>query len=75
MALLPSVSLRRAAELAEGHCREFASISYEAAGPQTINICVAQARDGESADSFHNRADKALYKAKANGKNQVIQLV
>ena len=75
MALLPGVSLRKAAELAEGLCREFASISYEAAGPQTVSIGVTQVHDGESADSFCSRVDKALYKAKANGKNQVIQLV
>ena len=74
MALLPDADVQSATELAEEICREFAAVSYETAGPQTVSIGVIQARDGENADSFCNRVDKALYMAKANGKNQVIQL-
>ena len=74
MALLPGVDLQSAAKIAELLRREFAAISYETAGPQTVSIGVIQARDGENISSFCNRVDKALYMAKANGKNQVVQL-
>ena len=37
----------------------------------TVSIGVAQARPGEAADSWFTRADRALYKAKAIGRNCV----
>jgi diguanylate cyclase (GGDEF)-like protein len=37
----------------------------------TVSVGVAQYIPGETADSFIERADKALYKAKNNGKNRV----
>ena len=49
-------------------------LSYEHAGPQTVSIGVIQARGAENVSAFCNRVDKALYMAKANGKNQVVQL-
>ena len=74
MVLLPGVKIQKAVELAEELCRVFAAVSYENAGPQTVSIGVIQARGVEDASAFCNRVDKALYMAKANGKNQVIQL-
>ena len=74
MVLLPGVEIQKAVELAQELCRAFAAVSYENAGSQTVSIGVIQARGGEDASAFCNRVDKALYRAKANGKNQVIQL-
>jgi diguanylate cyclase (GGDEF)-like protein/PAS domain S-box-containing protein len=37
----------------------------------TVSVGVAQYRAGETIDALTKRADKALYEAKANGKNQI----
>ena len=74
MVLLSNSDAEEAAALAEKIRLEFASISYETAGCQTVSIGVTQARDGEDADTLYNRVDKALYTAKANGKNQVVKI-
>lgn len=74
MILLSEHSIDEAAELAEKIRLAFASISYETAGYQTVSIGVTQAKDNEGADTLYNRVDKALYTAKANGKNQVVRL-
>lgn len=74
MILLSEHSVDEAAELAEKIRIAFSSISYETAGCQTVSIGVTQAIDNEDADTLYNRVDKALYTAKANGKNQVVKL-
>ena len=74
MVLLSDSNAEEAAALAEKIRLEFASISYETAGCQTVSIGVTQARDSEDADTLYNRVDKALYMAKAAGKNQVVKL-
>ena len=73
MVLLSDSSADDAAVLAERIRLAFASVSYETAGCQTVSIGVTQARD-ENADALYNRVDKALYMAKAAGKNQVVRL-
>ena len=74
MVLLQNTDITEATNLAEQIRVEFASISYETAGPQTVSIGVSQAKQDETCDSLCTRVDKALYMAKANGKNQVIIL-
>lgn len=74
MVLLSECNVDEAVELAEKIRLAFASISYETAGCQTVSIGVTQAKDKEDADTLYNRVDKALYTAKANGKNQVVRL-
>ena len=74
MVLLPDSDIDEASELAEKARMEFASISYETAGCQTVSVGVTQAKNGEDVDTLYNRVDKALYTAKANGKNQVVKL-
>lgn len=74
MVLLSNSNAKEAAILAEKIRSAFASISFETAGCQTVSIGVTQARDGEDADTLYNRVDKALYTAKANGKNQVVKI-
>ena len=73
MVLLSDSSADDAAVLAERIRLAFASVSYETAGCQTVSTGVTQARD-ENADALYNRVDKALYMAKAAGKNQVVRL-
>lgn len=73
MVLLSDSNADFAQALAEKIRMEFASVSYETAGCQTVSIGVTQAGD-ESADALYNRVDKALYMAKAAGKNQVVRL-
>ena len=74
MVLLADSDMGIAVELAKKIRRTFASVSYESAGCQTVSVGVVQALDGEDADALYNRVDKALYTAKANGKNQVVAL-
>lgn len=74
MVLLSNSDAEEAAALAEKIRSAFASMSFETAGCQTVSIGVTQAKDGEDADTLYNRVDKALYTAKANGKNQVVKI-
>ena len=73
MALLPSVGLDEAMTYAERIRSAFAAVSYEKAANQTVSLGVAQAHEGEDVDALCNRVDKALYTAKANGKNLVVR--
>ena len=73
MILLADSNADDAVALAEKIRLEFSSISYETAGCQTVSIGVTQAKD-ETADALYSRVDKALYMAKAAGKNQVVRL-
>ena len=74
MVLLQDGDVNEAAEIAEKIRVEFASVTYELAGSQTVSIGVSQAKAGETSDTLCSRVDKALYTAKANGKNQVVIL-
>ncbi|MCM1246356.1 MAG: GGDEF domain-containing protein [Roseburia sp.] len=74
MILLTDSNADDAEVLAEKIRQGFASVSYETAGCQTVSIGVTQAKD-ETADTLYNRVDKALYMAKAGGKNQVVRLI
>ncbi len=73
MILLSDSNADDAVMLAEKIRMKFASVSYKAAGCQTVSIGVTQAKE-ETADALYNRVDKALYMAKAAGKNQVVRL-
>ena len=72
MVLLPQTPLERAASIARILCDSFAGIIFNVSGRHTISVGVAQAKIGETSDSLCQRADKALYEAKKNGKNQVV---
>ena len=74
MVLLTDSDMDEAAAYAEQIRRSFAAMEFEAAPSQTVSIGVSQARPGDSCDTLCSRVDKALYTAKANGKNQVVQL-
>ena len=74
MIMLPDVKIDAAVELAEKIRTEFAAITYETAGCQTVSLGVAQASNGETADTLYTRVDKALYIAKYNGRNRTVKL-
>lgn len=74
MILLSNSDIDEAVALAEKIGAEFASVTHEYAGPQTVSIGVIQSNDGEDADTLYRKVDKALYMAKSNGKNQVVKL-
>lgn len=69
--LLPDTQLAAALEFAERIRRSIADENDCEAGKVTASLGVAELQVGESSASLLNRADKALYKAKLEGKNRV----
>ena len=74
MVLLPGCTAEEAVAYAEQVRTKFSALTYDLAPSQTVSIGVTQAADNDTCDSFCSRVDKALYTAKANGKNQVVQV-
>jgi len=71
MILLPGVTLEDAAIFAEDIRREIGKLRFEKAGTVTASFGTAQVLPGERPDPLAARADTALYRAKAEGKNTV----
>ncbi|MDA3810450.1 MAG: GGDEF domain-containing protein [Spirochaetaceae bacterium] len=71
--ILPATSLADAAEVSERIRLRFemAEDTDERMHGITVSIGVAQFKEGETADNIIERADRALYVAKENGKNRV----
>ena len=72
MVLLQEIPVEKALDFAERVRKEFNAIEFEKAGNQSVSIGVVEIGKGESADSAYIRVDKALYKAKESGRNQVF---
>ncbi|MEK9826545.1 MAG: diguanylate cyclase [Methylotenera sp.] len=70
--LLPNTQLAAAIEFAERIRNSIESEADHEAGKITASLGVAQLENGESSASLLSRADKALYKAKLQGKNCVM---
>lgn len=70
--LVPDANLNAAVEFAERIRNSIAQHQHQALGFITASFGVAELQAGESTASLLNRADKALYKAKLNGKNCVM---
>ena len=75
--ILPGASLRNAAKKARQICKAIAATRYatdDAPGSSTISLTVSigvsALRKGDSVSALIDRADKALYQAKAAGKNR-----
>ncbi|MBR4515144.1 MAG: diguanylate cyclase [Lachnospiraceae bacterium] len=71
MILLRETDEETARKLAERLRTDFYEVSFEKAGHVSMTLGVTQYKPGESADTVTMRVDKALYAAKANGKNRV----
>ncbi len=69
--LLPELSAKKAADLAEKLRVVIAEAEYPEAGKLTCSFGVAALQDSESAENLVNRADQALYQAKNDGRNLV----
>jgi len=70
--LTPATPLQQATGLAEKLREIIASLTHVHGKSVTISIGVSEYRSGESFDSWCDRADKALYQAKNNGRNRVV---
>ena len=71
MLMLPGAAQASAAAFAEELRQEIEKLRFEKCGKVTASFGVAQALPGEDPDPLVVRADTALYKAKASGKNTV----
>ncbi|MCM2250555.1 MAG: diguanylate cyclase [Geothrix sp.] len=71
MVLSPATSLEGALRLAERLRAALAATAFPAARPVTLSAGVAEYKEDESVAAWVDRADKALYQAKALGRNQV----
>jgi diguanylate cyclase (GGDEF)-like protein/PAS domain S-box-containing protein len=69
--LAPEAGLQSIKNMAEKIRQSVQSEKFPGVGKITCSIGVAQLEQGESFESFFNRADEALYSAKDNGRNQV----
>jgi len=69
--LCPNTTLSTVAMLAERLRQRIAGASFPAVGSITASVGVAECLAGEDWDHWLRRADSALYRAKACGRNQV----
>jgi diguanylate cyclase len=77
--ILPGASLRNATKKAKHLCKTIAGSRYAADdSPKadvvsvTVSIGVSAFRQGDTVQSLVERADRCLYKAKADGRNRVV---
>lgn len=76
--LMPETSLKEAEALAERLRLEVASMIFDVPSSAygcTISIGLSQALKIDTSDSLKRRADEALYKAKADGRNRIFSIV
>ncbi len=73
--LLPETGLHHAKIVADNLRREIEVCKFHYSGEPvliTISCGLAQLRNGDTTETVFERADKALYAAKKNGRNQVV---
>ncbi|WP_087500558.1 sensor domain-containing diguanylate cyclase [Pseudomonas sp. SID14000] len=70
--LIPNSSISAAVDIAERLRLSIASTALEAVGHITVSLGVALWRSGSSMDDAFHRADQLLYRAKQQGRNQVV---
>ncbi len=68
----PATDGEKARILAERIRRRIAEEHFSEVGHITISFGIAEIRPGESSGSLVKRADDAMYRAKLNGRNQVV---
>lgn len=69
--LMPGTDLKGAVEKADSIRKEISSYNFEKCGQVTCSFGVAGYHKGDTADSFVQKADIALYSAKETGRNRV----
>lgn len=70
--LLPDTDAKEAVAVAERMRARVGNVSFAHAGHVTISVGVASARPDDTPETLFRRADKALYQAKKDGRNQVV---
>jgi len=73
IALCPNTPLSTAGVLAQRLRQEVERTPFALVGGVTVSIGVAECMPGETWEAWFHRADAALYRAKAGGRNQVQQ--
>ncbi|MCP4994275.1 MAG: transporter substrate-binding domain-containing protein [Gammaproteobacteria bacterium] len=71
MIISPETTLEGGSQLAETLRNKIEGLSFDKAGVQTASFGVAAYRQGEQENTLVSRADKALYRAKHQGRNRV----
>lgn len=71
LGVLPATTLAQANDLAERLRGQVHALPLDGVGPVSVSIGVSQARADDTLDTLLQRADKALYRAKENGRNRV----
>lgn len=71
MIIASETDLKTGRNTAERIRKIIESYKFDEAGKVTVSFGVTQFGKGDTADTFVKRADDALYKAKANGRNRV----
>lgn len=70
--LAPETELEQARAFAEKLCTRIQEMPIEPVGHVTASLGVSRLRANESRETFVQRVDKALYRAKAQGRNRVV---
>ena len=73
--LFPATDLERAQVLADRLREKIAAVSFHFKGtpiPVTVSCGITEFRQGDTPESVYERADKALYEAKAEGRNRCV---
>jgi diguanylate cyclase (GGDEF)-like protein len=74
LVILPDTELHAGAVVAERLCRAIAASPLAAGVPSTASFGVSDYVSGEHLEQLLQRADRALYAAKAAGRNQVVPM-
>jgi len=69
--ILPHTTAQKAKELAEKLRKLIESFNFSKVATKTASFGVAEFKSGMSIEQLIDKADKALYKSKENGRNQV----
>jgi diguanylate cyclase (GGDEF)-like protein len=72
--LLPQSRLDQAQQLAEKLRRLISETPFDPVGRITSSFGVTEYHPPETADAWLDRADRALYRAKTDGRNRVVPL-
>jgi diguanylate cyclase (GGDEF)-like protein/PAS domain S-box-containing protein len=70
--LLPETDLGAASAAARRACHAIRDVTFRDAGTVTVSIGVSTAGDGDDERSLYRRADRALYRAKGEGRDRVV---